>query len=154
MTLKVLQFGATGQMARETLLRAPRHGMVLTALPREAADLADPAAIEAIVLAADADLVINAAAYTAVDKAENDVSAAWEAALAKALATPQGERALLSRLRHARRQPWHLNPQLLPAASMRPASACPWKRSAIGSKASARRADRRARSSRSSNRRP
>ena len=52
------------------------------------------------------------------------VSAAWEAALATARASPQGERALRSRLRHVVRQPWHLKPQLLPAASMRPASAC------------------------------
>jgi dTDP-4-dehydrorhamnose reductase len=72
MTLKVLQFGATGQMARELIARAPRHGVQLTALSREQADLTDPAAIARIVAQADADLVINAAAYTAVDKAETE----------------------------------------------------------------------------------
>jgi dTDP-4-dehydrorhamnose reductase len=70
--MRVLQFGAGGQMAMETIARAARHGMTLTALSREQADLADPAAIAAIVREADADLVINAAAYTAVDKAESE----------------------------------------------------------------------------------
>lgn len=92
MTLKVLQFGATGQMAREVIARAPRRGLILTALPREEADLSDPAAIERIVAAADADLVINAAAYTAVDRAQTERDAAFEinalapAAMARACA--------------------------------------------------------------------
>jgi dTDP-4-dehydrorhamnose reductase len=72
MTLKVLQFGAAGQMAQETILRGPRYGMTLTALSRQDADLADPAAIERIVRETAADLVINAAAYTAVDRAETE----------------------------------------------------------------------------------
>jgi dTDP-4-dehydrorhamnose reductase len=72
MTLKVLQFGATGQMALEAMARAPSFGMTLTALSRTEADLADPAAIGRIVEQADADLVINAAAYTAVDRAESE----------------------------------------------------------------------------------
>ena len=72
MTLKVLQFGATGQMARELIARGPRRGIQLTALSRDQADLTDPAAIARIVEQADADLVINAAAYTAVDKAETE----------------------------------------------------------------------------------
>ncbi len=92
MTLKVLQFGASGQMARETVRRAPRHGMVLTALSREQADLADPEAVARIVAQADADLVINAAAYTAVDKAESErdlaflINAETPGALARACA--------------------------------------------------------------------
>ncbi len=77
MTLKVLQFGATGQMARELIARSPRHGVQLTALSRDQADLTDPAAIARIVEQADADLVINAAAYTAVDKAETERDVAF-----------------------------------------------------------------------------
>ena len=92
MTLKVLQFGATGQMAREVIARAPRHGLAVTALSRQDADLSDPTAIERIVEAAEADLVINAAAYTAVDKAQTERDAAFEvnavapAAMARACA--------------------------------------------------------------------
>ncbi len=70
MTLKILQFGTTGQMARELIDRAPRRGVALTALSRQQADLSDPAEIARIVLSTDADLVINAAAYTGVDKAQ------------------------------------------------------------------------------------
>ena len=77
MTLKVLQFGATGQMARELIARSPRRGVQLTALSRQQADLTDPAAIARIVEQADADLVINAAAYTAVDKAETEGDVAF-----------------------------------------------------------------------------
>ena len=77
MTLKVLQFGATGQMARELIARGPRRGVSLTALSRKQADLTDPAAIARIVEQADADLVINAAAYTAVDKAETERDVAF-----------------------------------------------------------------------------
>lgn len=72
MTVKVLQFGATGQMARELIARSPRHGVDLTVLSRDQADLGDPAAIARLVEQADADLVINAAAYTAVDKAQTE----------------------------------------------------------------------------------
>ena len=77
MSLKILQFGASGQMAREAVRRAALHGVTLTALPREVADLSNPAEIEAIVMAADADLIINAAAYTAVDKAESEPDLAF-----------------------------------------------------------------------------
>ena len=90
--LKVLQFGTSGQMARETLRRAGRHGMTLTALSRDQADLSDPDAIARIVEAAAADLVINAAAYTAVDKAESErdlaflINAESPAAMARACA--------------------------------------------------------------------
>ncbi len=77
MTLKVLQFGATGQMALELIARSPRHGVRLTALSRAQADLTDPAAIARIVEQSDADLVINAAAYTAVDKAEAERDVAF-----------------------------------------------------------------------------
>lgn len=65
--MKVLVFGKTGQVAREL---ARFDGV--TCLSRDQADLSDPATCEAVVAACDADAVINAAAYTAVDKAEED----------------------------------------------------------------------------------
>jgi dTDP-4-dehydrorhamnose reductase len=49
----------------------------LTALSREQADLTDPAAIARVVEQADAHLVINAAAYTAVDRAETERDTAF-----------------------------------------------------------------------------
>ncbi|PKP73599.1 MAG: dTDP-4-dehydrorhamnose reductase [Alphaproteobacteria bacterium HGW-Alphaproteobacteria-6] len=73
--MKALIFGTTGQVARELARRVPA-GISLTALGRDRADLADPAACARLIATADADLVINAAAYTAVDQAETEAEAA------------------------------------------------------------------------------
>lgn len=69
--MKLLVFGRTGQVARELQRRAP-PGCGLIALGREEADLSDPAACAAAIRNHDADAVINAAAYTAVDRAEEE----------------------------------------------------------------------------------
>lgn len=69
---RALVFGTTGQVAVELARNAHLVGMVLDALGRDRADLSDPAACAAAVAATDADIVINAAAYTAVDAAETD----------------------------------------------------------------------------------
>ncbi len=50
----------------------PHAPSAILALDRDGADLADPAACAAAVAASDAEVVINAAAYTAVDQAETD----------------------------------------------------------------------------------
>ena len=77
MSLKILQFGATGQLAREMLERAG-PGVEITALSRAEVDLTNPDAIaRAIGEAGDTDLVLNAAAYTAVDKAEAEPDLAY-----------------------------------------------------------------------------
>ena len=73
--MKLLVFGQTGQVARELARRAPA-GVQCTFLGRDLADLSDPAACAAAVAAYPADAVINAAAWTAVDKAETEETAA------------------------------------------------------------------------------
>lgn len=73
--MKVLVFGKTGQVAHELARRAPA-GVVVQCLGRAEADLADPAACAGLIAATDADVVINAAAWTAVDKAEAEEAAA------------------------------------------------------------------------------
>ncbi len=73
--LRVLVFGTTGQLGRELARRVPAE-VTLIALGRDRADLADPAACAAAIRDANADLVINAAAYTAVDQAESEVALA------------------------------------------------------------------------------
>ena len=65
--MTVLVFGKTGQVAQELA----RLGGV-RCLDRAQADLSDPAACAAIIANTDATAVINAAAYTAVDRAEDD----------------------------------------------------------------------------------
>ena len=70
MSLRVLQFGAAGQVARIAAAMAASRGVTLTALSRAEADLRDPAAVRRAIEIADADLVLNCAAFTAVDAAE------------------------------------------------------------------------------------
>ena len=57
-------------MARALAERAPSHGATVTLLGRPLLDLADPSGIEDIIAEARGDVVVNAAAYTAVDQAE------------------------------------------------------------------------------------
>jgi len=69
--MNILVFGHSGQVATE--LRAlSAADLQLTTLDRAAADLTDPAACAAAIAAHKPDAVINAAAYTAVDRAEED----------------------------------------------------------------------------------
>lgn len=89
--MKILVFGHSGQVATE--LRAlDGNGIQIIALDRAAADLTDPAACAAAIDAHAPDAVINAAAYTAVDKAESDhatadlINAQAPAAMARACA--------------------------------------------------------------------
>jgi dTDP-4-dehydrorhamnose reductase len=70
--MKLLVFGKTGQVARELQRLAPDA----TYLGREDADLLNPAACAEAVARTNADAVINAAAWTAVDKAETEEAAA------------------------------------------------------------------------------
>jgi len=73
--MRLLVFGKTGQVARELLRRAPGDARVI-ALGRDGADLSDPEACAAAVAGAKVDAIINAAAWTAVDRAEAEEAAA------------------------------------------------------------------------------
>ncbi len=75
--MKVLLFGLTGQVAREVIALAGVD-LQVTALGRERADLADPEACAAYIRKTDSDVVINAAAYTAVDRAEEEEALATQ----------------------------------------------------------------------------
>ncbi|MEW6256701.1 MAG: dTDP-4-dehydrorhamnose reductase [Pseudomonadota bacterium] len=74
--MRILMFGANGQVARETLALAAERGTDIVALDRAQADITDGAALARAVEAAKPDIVFNAAAYTAVDKAEREPEAA------------------------------------------------------------------------------
>jgi dTDP-4-dehydrorhamnose reductase len=73
--MRVLVFGQTGQVATELARRLP-DGVTARFLARAEADLTDPGACAAAVAAAECDAVINAAAWTAVDRAEAEEAAA------------------------------------------------------------------------------
>jgi dTDP-4-dehydrorhamnose reductase len=72
---RVLVTGAGGQLAT-ALLRAAPAGCVVSALPLEALDIADAEQIDRMFATLQPDLVLNAAAYTAVDLAEREPDAA------------------------------------------------------------------------------
>ena len=63
----ILVFGKTGQVATELQRQAE-----VTALGRDQADLSDPQACAAVIADLEPGVVINAAAYTAVDRAEEE----------------------------------------------------------------------------------
>ena len=85
--MRILVFGKTGQVATELARQAG-----VANLGRDQADLSDPDACAAIVRETDADAVINAAAYTNVDRAEDEeklatlINGTAPAAMAKAAA--------------------------------------------------------------------
>lgn len=89
--MRLLVIGRTGQLATELQDRAGA-ALEITTLPRDKVDLTDPESAARAIREAEADAVINAAAYTAVDKAEAEeetarlVNAAAPAAMARAAA--------------------------------------------------------------------
>jgi dTDP-4-dehydrorhamnose reductase len=95
--MRVLIAGREGQLARALLARLAPEGHALTALEPPELDLTSRESIAAAIAAAQPDLVVNAAAYTAVDKAEdqaeialavNATGAGWLAEAAAARGAP------------------------------------------------------------------
>jgi dTDP-4-dehydrorhamnose reductase len=74
---KILLTGASGQVGRSVAVLAPQSGFEFIALARDQLDIADARAVSALVQDLKPDLVINAAAYTAVDKAESEPEKAF-----------------------------------------------------------------------------
>ncbi|MFC3098024.1 dTDP-4-dehydrorhamnose reductase [Alteraurantiacibacter palmitatis] len=93
--MKVLVTGSAGQLGRALQTSAP-PACEVTAVDRAELDLADAAAVGAFVHGLKPDLLVNAAAYTAVDKAESEealahaVNADAVAAMAEALRATGG----------------------------------------------------------------
>ena len=74
--MKVFLTGAGGQLGRELQDTVPAD-IELIALDREQCDISNRATVEQILAKTTPDLIINAAAYTAVDKAEQEQAAAF-----------------------------------------------------------------------------
>ncbi len=73
---RILILGKEGQVARALRETLPAHGWEVTAIGRPEIDLLEPQSAAKAILAAAPTLVILAAAYTAVDRAEDDAEAA------------------------------------------------------------------------------
>ncbi|EJL28290.1 RmlD-like substrate binding protein, partial [Caulobacter sp. AP07] len=77
MTKPILVFGRSGQVARELEGLGVASGRAMVFAGRETLDLADFGAIEGLIASVDPHAIINAAAYTAVDRAEQEADAAF-----------------------------------------------------------------------------
>lgn len=73
--MRILISGHTGQVARELQLALSEHELI--SLDRHAFDLAQPASLRPTILRERPDLLINAAAHTAVDQAEQEQALAF-----------------------------------------------------------------------------
>jgi dTDP-4-dehydrorhamnose reductase len=73
--MKVVVTGAGGQLGHE-LARTVPAGVTVTLLNSQECDIGDAAAVSAMVVRERPQVIINAAAYTAVDKAETEVALA------------------------------------------------------------------------------
>jgi len=72
-------FGNAGQLGVELMRVFGERGYEVQGYDRDAIDICDTAAVEAVLARADAALVINAAAYNMVDVAEHEPAAAFQA---------------------------------------------------------------------------
>lgn len=88
--IRLLVVGREGQLARSLAEAADRQGIAPSFVGRPALDLAAPGSVEPALAPLDFDLLLNAAAYTAVDRAEQEPDLAFRinrdgtAALARA----------------------------------------------------------------------
>jgi len=73
--MKLLVTGAKGQLGTELVRQAGVHEVI--AVDHHKLDITDAATVSSLVSGTSPDIVINAAAYTAVDRAEEDAEAAF-----------------------------------------------------------------------------
>lgn len=70
--MRIAVTGLKGQLVASLTERGPQVGHEIVVLGRPALDLAEPSGVTSAILRVEPDLVISAAAYTAVDKAESE----------------------------------------------------------------------------------
>ncbi|MCB8818945.1 dTDP-4-dehydrorhamnose reductase [Microvirga rosea] len=70
--MRIVVVGQEGQVAKSLGERAPLHGIAVTLVGRPMLDLASPSNAAEVLAEAGGDVIVNAAAYTAVDQAERE----------------------------------------------------------------------------------
>jgi len=73
----ILVFGAEGQLGRQVMTLAKARGIEVSGCSRLQADINDFPAVSTAISSAKPRMVLNAAAYTAVDRAEAEPEAAF-----------------------------------------------------------------------------
>ena len=79
MSVPILVFGAEGQVGREVMAFAKARDIEVAGCNRAQADITNFSAVEAAIFSVKPRIVLNAAAYTAVDRAETEPEAAYAA---------------------------------------------------------------------------
>src|SRR3569833_2819031 len=74
---RILVTGANGQVGWELMRRADKFGVTALGTDSKTLDITDPHAVAAMIQPGAFDVVVNAAAYTAVDKAESEPEKAY-----------------------------------------------------------------------------
>jgi len=75
--MRIAVVGVSGQLATSLLELGAARGLPMTALGRPQVDITDAPAVARAIDDTDANIVVNTAAYTAVDRAETDTAAAF-----------------------------------------------------------------------------
>ncbi|WP_337018808.1 dTDP-4-dehydrorhamnose reductase [Oceanobacillus massiliensis] len=76
--MKILVTGATGQLGYDVIREGNKNGMDMHAVGSKDLDITKKADIDRYVTGLKPDAIIHCAAYTAVDKAEDDKETAWK----------------------------------------------------------------------------
>jgi len=76
--MKILVTGYTGQLGYDVVHEGERRGLEMHGVGSRDLDITDKAAVDGLVRELRPDAVIHCAAYTAVDKAEDDREACWQ----------------------------------------------------------------------------
>ena len=74
--MNIAIIGSNGQLGWELVRQTKRRGIEILALDYPEIDIGDPTSIDSRMDSMQIDLIINAAAYTAVDRAESEPQAA------------------------------------------------------------------------------
>lgn len=98
--MKCLVTGAAGQLGQETVLALQAAGEVVIGIDRQELDFSQPDQVAEAIAAHQADWVINCAAYTNVDKAEQEQEQAFLVNRDSARAVAEGVAAYGGRLLH------------------------------------------------------
>jgi dTDP-4-dehydrorhamnose reductase len=96
----VLVLGREGQLARSLAERGPQHGVQLRFVGRPEVDLADPDSLRRAVRESGAQVIVNAAAHTAVDQAEDEPDIAFALNVSGPRALAEAAREAGARLVH------------------------------------------------------
>ncbi|MEH7454268.1 dTDP-4-dehydrorhamnose reductase [Gottfriedia acidiceleris] len=76
--MKVIVTGYGGQLGYDVVQECERHGLVVKGIGRKELDITEKESVSSIIDSFKPDVIVHCAAYTAVDKAEDDKENCWK----------------------------------------------------------------------------